>query len=105
MVTERCTTTWRGNIRPMTAINTTPTMSTVRNFLSMFISPAFFLTAAVFFQLSGSTLDIVRQAHLVDQAELLFDEVDVFFFALLDMHQQIARHVVLDAFAVRNGGL
>ena len=37
-------------------------------------------------------------------SKLLFDEVDVLFFALLDVHQQIASHEILDRLAVRDGG-
>jgi hypothetical protein len=36
MVTERFTTAWRGNMNPMTAINTTTTMSPVSIFLNTF---------------------------------------------------------------------
>src|SRR5208337_1597363 len=55
-------------------------------------------------KLAGGRLNIVMQGHLVDEAELLLDEVDVFFLALLNVHQQLAGHVVLDGFAMRDRG-
>ena len=48
-------------------------------------------------------MQIVLQTHFIDEPELLFDEVDVLFFAFLNVHQQIARHVILDGFAVCDG--
>src|ERR1700722_14970809 len=105
MVTERFTTTWRGNISPTTASNTTTAMSPTSIFLIMSCPPhTRNSTAAALLQLSGCTLHIVRQSHRLDQSELFFDEVDVFFFALLNVNQQIAGHIILDAFAVGDCG-
>ena len=37
--------------------------------------------------IARSRLNVVLQTHFLDEPELLFDEVDVIFFALLNLHQ------------------
>ena len=54
-------------------------------------------------QFAGGALDVVLQTHLVDQAELLLDEIDVLFLALLDVHQKFAGDVVLHGLAMGDG--
>src|ERR1700676_2387064 len=39
-------------------------------------------------QFSGGALYVVLQPHPVHEAQLLLDEIDVFFFAFLDGHQE-----------------
>src|ERR1700677_28045 len=58
---------------------------------------------AAFRQLARGGLDVVLQSHLVDEPQLLLDEVDMFFLAFLDVHQQLASDEVSDRFAVRDG--
>src|ERR1700733_4391144 len=58
---------------------------------------------AAFRQLAGGGLDVVLQSHLVDESQLLLDEVDMFFLAFLDVHQQLASDEVSDRFAVCDG--
>src|SRR3546814_4410953 len=52
--------------------------------------------------LAHARLQIILLADLLDQSQLFFDPVDVFFFALLDTNQQFARHVIADRLAVRD---
>src|SRR6202042_3260202 len=105
IVTERFTCTWRGKIKPTTARTTNKAMRPMNIFFIMAGAPSNFcgLSGAAFFQFAGRALHVVRQSHFLDQSKLLFNEVDVLFFALLYVHQQITSHEVLDGLAVRNG--
>src|ERR1700723_2319486 len=58
---------------------------------------------AAFRQLAGGGLDVVLQSHLVDESQLLLDEVDMFFLAFLDVHQQLPSDQISDRFAVCDG--
>ena len=51
-------------------------------------------------QFAGGALHVVREPHLLDQAELFLDEVDVLLFALLNLDEELARDEILDRFAV-----
>src|SRR6202044_2181989 len=57
------------------------------------------------FDFAGGALYVVRQTHLVDEPELLLDEIDVLFLALLNVHEELASDEVLDRLAVRDRGL
>src|SRR5271169_4444668 len=103
MTTERCTRTWRGSSQPTTAATTSRTTRLRSIFFIMSVARGF-LRGIALRQFSGCALNVIRQSHFVDQAELLFDEVDVFFFAFLDLRQQFAGDEILDGFAVADGG-
>src|SRR6266404_5479413 len=47
-------------------------------------------------QLAGGGLYVILQAHLVDESELYFEEVDMLFLALLDVDQEFAGDEVPD---------
>src|SRR3546814_17145896 len=49
--------------------------------------------------LAHARLQIILLADLLDQSQLFFDPVDVFFFALLDTNHKFARHVIADRLA------
>src|SRR6056297_984116 len=50
-------------------------------------------------------LDVVLQAHLVEQTELRFQPVHVLFLGGEDLAEQVAAHVIADRFAVGDGVL
>src|SRR5882724_4295563 len=56
-------------------------------------------------QLAGGRLNVILQAHLVDESQLFFDEVDMLFLACLDVEQELASDEVPNRFAVLDSGV